>query len=237
MLLQSQAEARQAYFDEEQKRLERALTAQLNQENLSAVQRAAIQNKYAKQQADLKRKEFEANKQAQITQAFIGGSLAIVQSLANTTLPFPASLIGPVVIAATTAAQIAAIEAKPIPQFATGVINFQGKGTGTSDDNLVKISHGESIIKADATAKYADILEQINNGSFKMPDVSMNDISTTYVTPQGIVIDYKQIGKEVANGLRSNPQTVVEIDKRGVRTYFMSENSRNETLNNRVSSR
>lgn len=46
--------------------------------------------------------------------------MAIINSVANTTLPFPLSLIAPVTIGVLGAVQIATIAATPIPEFATG---------------------------------------------------------------------------------------------------------------------
>lgn len=50
----------------------------------------------------------------------------------------------------------------PIPHFATGGA-ISGPGTGTSDSILARVSHGEFVVKASATARHRDILEQINN--------------------------------------------------------------------------
>lgn len=40
-----------------------------------------------------------------------------------------------------------------------------GKGTGTSDSNLWRLSRGEFVVNADATAKNLELLENINNGA------------------------------------------------------------------------
>lgn len=72
----------------------------------------------------------------------------------------------PVKIALSTifaATQLAAVVATPIPRFKEGVIDFKGKGTGTSDSNLALISRGESVITAKSTSKYKAALEAINN--------------------------------------------------------------------------
>lgn len=46
-----------------------------------------------------------------------------------------------------------------IPAFAEGVVDFQGRGTSTSDSNLVRISKHESVINAKSTlAKKEDLL-------------------------------------------------------------------------------
>lgn len=64
--------------------------------------------------------------------------------------------------------------------FKDGVIDFQGDGTGTSDSNIVRISHGESVIKADSTAKFKPVLEDINDGRFDpwkyVPDISNKEV-------------------------------------------------------------
>lgn len=59
------------------------------------------------------------------------------------------------VVAAGAAAQTAG-------RFATGGL-IQGKGTGTSDDILMRASHGEFVVNAKATAKNRDLLEAINH--------------------------------------------------------------------------
>jgi hypothetical protein len=51
-----------------------------------------------------------------------------------------------------------------------GVI--RGKGTGTSDSNLRRVSNGEFIVNAAQTSKYLDLLQSINSGkSLKVPNV------------------------------------------------------------------
>ena len=52
---------------------------------------------------------------------------------------------------------------EPVGAYKDGVIDFKGKGTGTSDSNLVRISKGESVITAKATQQYRPILEAMNS--------------------------------------------------------------------------
>lgn len=49
-----------------------------------------------------------------------------------------------------------------VPMFAKGVENFQGKGTETSDSNLVRISKGESVVTAKGTQNYSGLVTAIN---------------------------------------------------------------------------
>lgn len=51
-----------------------------------------------------------------------------------------------------------------VPGFKDGVVDFKGKGTGRSDSNVVRISDGESVINAPATAKNKRMLRLMNSG-------------------------------------------------------------------------
>jgi hypothetical protein len=48
--------------------------------------------------------------------------------------------------------------------FATGVENFQGKGTETSDSNLIAFSHGESVVTAKGTKENRGLVTAMNKG-------------------------------------------------------------------------
>ena len=51
-----------------------------------------------------------------------------------------------------------------LPGFADGVVDYNGKGTGRSDSNLIRFSNGESVMTADATAANKSYLNAMNNG-------------------------------------------------------------------------
>jgi hypothetical protein len=76
----------------------------------------AVREKAAKKEEQLEKQAARNQKAIQTVQAGISGSLAILQSLANTTLPFPASLAAPIAIGALTAVQIAAINRQQFEQ-------------------------------------------------------------------------------------------------------------------------
>ncbi|RZK25000.1 MAG: hypothetical protein EOO43_06640 [Flavobacterium sp.] len=81
---------------------------------------------------------------------------AVAASPATFGLPFSAF------VAITAGLQAAAILSKPIPAFKTGVVDYKGKGSTTSDDNLVRISNRESVITALGTEVGKDDLEILN---------------------------------------------------------------------------
>lgn len=127
--------------------------------------RQAIEKRYAIKQAEIRRKQAIADKAFAIVQIGIATATAIQKQLASSgnyviAAPFIA------LIAATAGLQVAAVAAQPlpeIPKFAKGVIGFKGKGTQTSDENLVMISNNESIMTGKATDKYHDELKAAQN--------------------------------------------------------------------------
>lgn len=91
--------------------------------------------------------------------------------------------------------------------FAEGVENFQGKGTETSDSNLVLISKGESIITARATKQYAGLASAMNSGEVDKW-VSSNYSTTVNVDELGNLITHEisNAGKRIVKSLRNRPK-------------------------------
>ncbi len=91
--------------------------------------------------------------------------------------------------------------------FAEGVENFQGKGTETSDSNLVLISKGESIITAKATKQYAGLASAMNAGEVDKW-VSSNYSTTVNVDELGNMITHEisNAGKRIIKSLRNRPK-------------------------------
>ena len=73
---------------------------------------------------------------------------------------------GAVLAAGIAAVQLATALAWDIPQFKKWVIDFQGKGTETSDSHLVMISKGESVMTAKETRRFKPVLEAIRKDKF-----------------------------------------------------------------------
>ena len=100
--------------------------------------------------------------------------IAINQAVAISALVKDAQVVGitPIdkaIIFATGLIQIAAgiTQARQaLEGFKEGVIGYDGIGTGTSDSNVIRISKGESIIRASATNKHREELHAINDGTF-----------------------------------------------------------------------
>lgn len=76
-----------------------------------------------------------------------------------------------------------AVALSGISGFKDGVVDYSGDGTGTSDSNLVKISSGESVMTADATAKNKNMLQAMNAGASFSSAAAANNNQQTVVSP------------------------------------------------------
>lgn len=111
-------------------------------------------------------KQLALNSLMQVSNAALAlsGSIATIAGAGTTAGP-----AAPVVVAATVSALAAGFAiiaglVNGLQGFKEGVIGFQGKGDETSDSNIVRISKGESVIRAEATKNNKAALEYINSG-------------------------------------------------------------------------
>jgi hypothetical protein len=130
------------------------------------AQRQRILDKAAKKEDDLKRKQFEANKKAEKVSAGINVAASILKTLAVYGFT-PAAAIAIAADAALAAVQIAAIDSKKYPGFKKGVLDLQGKGTGTSDSIHAMLSKGESVMTAEETKEHKPLFTAIRNKKFE----------------------------------------------------------------------
>lgn len=148
-------------------------------------------------------------------------------------IPFAGPVIAAVQIAAATAQTVAAISrvrGVERPGFKEGVIDYQGQGTGTSDSNMVRISKGESIIKASATAKSKELLESINSGRLN-DELSEILLSNKIGSSDSGELLAAMVG--VNKSIKGLPIHQTYFSDKGVARYIQKENSRVMLLRNR----
>jgi len=87
--------------------------------------------------------------------------------------------------------------------FAEGVENFQGKGTETSDSNLVLISRGESVVTAKGTKQYKGLATAMNEG--KVEQWISNNINNV-----GNIIDSDGLGNIIKQNINRNVKTIIK---------------------------
>jgi hypothetical protein len=121
--------------------------------------RTEIEAQARKEESELKRKQFETDKQIALIQATISTAQAVVKAL---TVAPPAGIALAAIVGALGAAQIAAILSQPTPKFAKG-----GKVTGrlhSAGGTLIEAERDEWIIKRDQSIKNDRMLRAINDG-------------------------------------------------------------------------
>ena len=168
----------------------------------------------------LRKALFIFEKAAAIANVIIFGQLEIAKIGAQLGVAAP-----PFQIAAgiRIAASVATIVATTIQGFKEGVIDYQGEGTGTSDSNLVRISKGESIIKASATAKSKELLESINAGRIndELSDILLNN--KIMGAGNGDVVNALA---GVNSSIKKLPIHQTFFNEHGVSNYILKEHSR-----------
>ena len=155
-------------------------------------------------------------RQAALEQQAINGALQL--SYALVAVAKAAAEGGGIGSIATVAAAIGALvtgyglvrtasQSTQTPAFKDGVIDFDGKGTATSDSNVVRISRGESVMTAAATAKFKDHLKLMQAGIDPYQSV-MSNFNTEQVS-RGEFMEIKKGLDNVVSAI-NNKQTSVE---------------------------
>ena len=144
----------------------------------------------------------------------------------------PDPITAAILIAARTASlttlagiNIATITAAAIPQFAgfkEGVIDYRGKGTTTSDSNLVRMSDRESMIKASASQKSTKLLEAINSEKLN-DDIYHTMMGGSQMTDNGDIIH--ALGS-VDKSIKSLPITQNIWNEKGYANYMITKNAK-----------
>lgn len=133
-----------------------------------------LEDKRRKEEAELRRKAFEQEKQLSLIKI----AISTAQGIANALEGDPYTVAYRVAFAAAIgAAQLAAVASQPTPKFAKGVVGLKGKGSETSDDIVARLSRGESVITAKATKEDKGLFEAFNKG------VGKKYIQEFYIAP------------------------------------------------------
>lgn len=219
------ADNRQYQLDEDLKALNKRKEAELDNRELTENQKAAINDKYARQEYNLKKRAFEAEKQAKIAEAAVNLLLGITKILATYPPGTPQGFLAPLAIGLTTvafAAQVATISAKKYPAYAKG--RRGGKGefalVGEQGPEMMYVPAGASIEPAGRTKNALNqyTIPELNSllAGPPLPDFNMAELAPgrvgSVVVPE---FDYAKMGKMFAGEIARNPQLRVSIDQKG----------------------
>ena len=125
------------------------------------------EEKYQKELSKIKRKQAIQDRNFATFQIAIDTAQAIMQAAANSANPV---LIA--AMAALGAAQIAAVQSAPLPQYKKGTLNLGG-GNLDADGGQVIVAHrGEAIIPREKNISYHPAIEAIYNGRISPKDIN-----------------------------------------------------------------
>ena len=215
--------------------------AELANKELTDAQRLQIEERYAQQEAQIKTRAWEAQKQAATMQAIINGALTIGNILA--TVPggplSPATIASLAAAAIATGAQVAIIQNAQPPKFADG--GMVGGQLHSSGGTLIEAERGEYVVNRHAAAEYLPVLKAINEGEPTFANNILASLATQnfalasqFQTKQSASndgINYDKLDRIMAKH-KSNLN--VNIDEQGLTTFLLKENSRVEFRNKKM---
>jgi tape measure domain-containing protein len=181
------------------------------QNNLKKMldQKLISEEEYERRSMELKKKQFNQERQSAIISAIIDGASGIMKAIAlfqYWQIPF---------ITALTATQISTISAQQFPGFKEGVIDLKGPGSETSDSIPARLSRGESVMTAEETKRYKPVLQAIRDGEFEAfvakkytGGISAHRDSDSFA--QNISNSFEMQTAELANLLRQNRKVAVK---------------------------
>lgn len=196
--------------------LDEMYTTDAEEAKENANKKYISEKELADKKAALELKAAKYAKAQALINAAINTALAITSAL---TVPPPMSFISAALAGVMGAAQIAAIAAKPLAQYAKG--RKGGKGeyalVGEKGAEIMYVPNGASIIP---NHKINDMSAWGDYGVPTLPipaSANINqDVLNQAVVAQGMVIDYDRLGKAVAAAMPKQKQVSVNVDRSGI---------------------
>jgi len=201
---------REKALDDEIKRREEKVSLQQSRaeqglENQLAFEKEQLA-KAELERARLAEKRAKQEEAAALAQAFLNAFAARSKDNPDTAA---AKALTDVIIAKALSETVAGA-------FAEGVEDFQGKGTGTSDSNLIRFSHGESVVTAKGTKDNQGLVTAMNNG-----DVGSWFANNMMLSPLSSEKNYDSFGilaneiKEIKQAIKNRPTSQTNLDNMG----------------------
>lgn len=151
----------------------------------------------------IKEREKYAQRQAAINAALTVSQSVLAIATAAGESGAGALVIVPAVIAAIAAgfAAVTALSKENSAGFADGVVDLEGPGTAKSDSIPARLSRGESVITAEATAKNKAVLMAMNNGAvYAMPNTHTSSHNYNNSTDMsGVISELRELKTVVAD--------------------------------------
>ncbi len=246
------AQAQNARIEQQIENLGRERDISLAFAGDSAEARAAIEERYQERVNALKEQQARNEQKAAIISTIINTATAIVKTFAQ--LGFtPFGIAAGATIAALGAAQVGVIASQPLPEFETGVRNFEGgvarinesrNEVVTTPDGqvmrptgrnlLVDLPKGANVYTSEATFN-AELDKNLNiNG---IDPIGAKNLASPVIVAglqSSNGMDEAAMKRALIETLGSRPVMNLSINERGVRVMVHKQASKSRSLNNRV---
>lgn len=166
-LIQMEADSYQARIANLQRFYDEQITMAGDNERL----KTELAIKRDREESRLRKKAFEAEKQARKLQAVISGAAGIARAFA--TMSVYEAIVASAIIAAEVATQVAVIDSQQFRGYAKGEVDIKGGKPG-KDSIPAMIMPGESVITTDKTKQSKQTLKMIHAG--KLNDRMMKEL-------------------------------------------------------------
>lgn len=197
--------------------LEFARNRELELAEGNATKEAEINARFDEQKKALQTEQLKKEKEVGLFRIAINTAGAILKAIEI--FGPPPSPFGIAAIAAASLiglTQAGLVLGKKVPEFAEGVLRFQGVGSRKSDSNLVKISDQETILSAQTTDDYYPAIKAIYNREIS-PDVLNNLVMNQDTSPGTVVYDYNKLAKAVM----AQTQKSINVDVNGFTEHIV----------------
>jgi len=200
------------------KQLEKEKEASQNHENtlraLAETRSESVTDNLAfeqKRQAEIRKEEMKLEKRKQKT-ALITSSIDMFSARLKNN---EKNALGNTIADVTTLISFIS----SLPAFKDGVIDFQGKGTGTSDSNLALLSKGETVMTAKETADYKPVFTAIRKGTYQESNAmtvnELQEIKKAILSKPEYHYDINSMADMITERIKKNNTIIVNHYKKG----------------------
>lgn len=224
MMLQDELEARnQLRIQNEIAALEAKKDYELSmvEDNKEAQER--INKTFYEKERQLKAKQAERDKRQALFNILNSTAQGVMSALATSNVPLS------VFVAAMGAVQLGLVASRDVPKFAKGKYRIHGPGTETSDSIPALLSRNESVVSAERSNRFADILKPIiENPNLNYTDLKKIVDSKVQSSLRGDLWEDATARRDANGGkLDEINQNLIALQKKRVTSINIDENGFN----------
>jgi len=190
----------------------------------SESQQAAIRERYRQRERELKRRAWEAQKQADLEQIIINTALASITALATVKPTVPAGVAAAIAAGVAGAAQYAIAASQPVPKFAKGTLSVPGVNTG-QDTVHAMLMPGEAVIPTATNKSYATAIDAIYHGKISANEINgfVKSRTSGAFSPYDLRYAMDGVGMNIKNAKMLAKEIGIQVKGSSVESRMLSK--------------